>query len=157
MSDADLSISDALSTFLQELSEEHAASLLALDVEMHKNGKAKDAPVRELMGLIGDKWSHLILLILSAGSLGHAQLKRAIEVLSIEETISQRILTLKLRALERNGIVSRTVSNDIPPRVDYALSELGQQLTAQTRSLVNWIEAQNSNILAARRSFDNDS
>ena len=144
---------DQLTDFLSELPSAQANSLMALRQEMMANGNAKDDPTRELMALLGDKWSNLILLILASGELGHARLKRAIELLSFETAISQRVLTLKLRSLERNGIVSRTISDDVPPSVTYALTEIGLDLTNHSSELVRWIASNNKKILNARASF----
>jgi len=148
------SSNSSLHQFLSELPSEQAESLLALEIEMQKNGKEKDAPVRDIMGLLGDKWSHLILLILHSGTLGHSQLKRSIELLSFEEAISQRVLTMKLRALERNGIVARTVSDDVPPRVDYSLTAIGGEVVEHTQALVKLIELKRPEIKSAREQFD---
>ena len=145
---------DQLTDFLSELPSAQANSLMALRQEMMANGNAKDDPTRELMALLGDKWSNLILLILASGELGHARLKRAIELLSFETAISQRVLTLKLRSLERNGIVSRTISDDVPPSVTYALTEIGNDLTNRSGELVRWIASNNKIITKARELFD---
>ena len=106
------------------------------------------------MALLGDKWSHLILLILDTGTLGHAQLKRAIELTSIEEAISQRVLTLKLRQLEKNGLVARSATEDTPPKVDYSLTERGVELIGKSLEIVEWISANSSEIESARLAFD---
>lgn len=145
---------DRLTDFLSGLSAIQARAIRALDVEMQENGKSKDAPVRDIMALLGDKWSHLILLILETGTLGHAQLKRAIELTSFEEAISQRVLTLKLRQLERNGLVARRVTEDVPPKVDYSLTQRGAELTEKSREIVRWISANSSDIERARSAFD---
>jgi DNA-binding HxlR family transcriptional regulator len=145
---------DRLADFLSSLPPHQAQAIRGLDAEMQRNGKSKDAPVREIMALLGDKWSHLILLILDTGTLGHAQLKRAIELTSFEEAISQRVLTLKLRHLERNALVARSATNDVPPKVDYALTARGAELVSKSREIVDWISANSSDIENARRSFD---
>ena len=143
-----------LEIFLSSLSPTQAKELRALDGEMQMSGKAKEDPIREIMALLGDKWSHLILLILRSGQMGHARLKRSIELLSHEESISQRVLTLKLRNLERNGLVSRNISDEIPPRVDYELTLIGDGLTLQSRQLVEWIKNNSRKIEEARICFN---
>ena len=143
-----------LAEFLYGLSSQQAHAIGALDAEMQRNGKSKNAPVREIMALLGDKWSHLILLILDTGTLGHAQLKRAIELISFEEAISQRVLTLKLRLLERNGLVARSITSEIPPKVDYSLTECGAELIGKSREIVEWISSNTTEIESARYEYD---
>ena len=145
---------DRLADFLSSLPAHQAQAIRGLDAEMQRNGKSKDAPVREIMALLGDKWSHLILLILDTGTLGHAQLKRAIELTSFEEAISQRVLTLKLRQLEKNGLVARSATQDTPPKVDYSLTDRGVELIGKSREIVEWISANSSDIESARLAFD---
>ena len=74
--------------------------------------------------------------------------------LSEEKAISQRVLTLKLRALERDGLVARSVSADVPPRVSYRLTALGEGLVGEAQRLIAWIEARTVQIHAARAVFD---
>jgi DNA-binding HxlR family transcriptional regulator len=96
----------------------------------------------------------LILLALGAGAWRHATLRRILCALSDEGAISQRVLTLKLRALERDGLVLRRASADIPPRVDYRLSARGDRLLVEARRLLDWIRAERAGIEEARRAFD---
>jgi len=112
----------------------------------------RDAPVREVMARLGDNWSALILKVLATGTYRHATLKRVIGALSSEGAISQRMLTLRLRALERDGFVARTEHGTIPPRVDYALTPLGRALAVEFDRLLGWIEAHEAEIIAARAS-----
>lgn len=106
------------------------------------------------MGLLGDRWSTLILLVLATGEWRHAELRRVLAQLSAEQAISQRVLTLKLRALERDGFVARAVSADVPPRVSYRLTELGSALHGQARRMIDWVNSQGKAIAAARVQFD---
>ncbi|MEZ5897634.1 MAG: helix-turn-helix domain-containing protein [Parvularculaceae bacterium] len=117
---------------------------------MAEGGVSRDEPVREVMALIGDRWSTLILLILEAGAARHAALRRVINRLSSEGAISQRVLTSKLRALERDGFVIRSATNDIPPRVDYALSPLGAELVERIHGFIDWIRRNRNQIECAR-------
>lgn len=128
--------------------------IAALAAQMAAHGTERDAPVRAVMGLLGDRWTTLILLVLGTGEWRHAELKRVLAQLSAEQAISQRVLTLKLRTLERDGFVARSVSGDVPPRVSYALTPLGIDLLAQARELIGWIEGQSAAIRAARARFD---
>lgn len=124
---------------------------------VHRDGIEfnRDDPVREITARLGDRWSSLLMFALEAGTMGHAKLRRVIGALSAEGRISQRMLTLRLRALERDGLVSRAVTPCVPPRVDYSLTPLGHELMVLIRGLVFWIEAHNEQILAARAAFEN--
>ncbi|MFY7835420.1 MAG: winged helix-turn-helix transcriptional regulator [Novosphingobium sp.] len=128
--------------------------LADLAAEMALHGKDRDDPAREVMGLLGDRWSTLILLVLGTGTFRHAELRRTLAQLSAEQAISQRVLTLKLRTLERDGFVVRAVTADVPPRVSYALTPLGTDLHTQARGLIDWINARAPQIRDAREAFD---
>lgn len=124
--------------------------LTALAADMAEGGTGREEPVREIFGLLGDRWSTLILLILATGRYRHAALRRTVSYLGAEQNISQRMLTLKLQALLRNGLISRRASDDVPPRVDYELTPLGRQLVEQAQGLIKWIKLNRSSIDAAR-------
>ena len=128
--------------------------LSALADEMAQHGAQRDAPVRTVFGLLGDRWSMLILLLLHIAPFRHAELRRLLDRLSAEGAISQRVLTLKLRLLERNGLVARSVSGDVPPKVAYALTDLGGELVGEARGLLGWVQASGARIEAARAAFD---
>lgn len=121
---------------------------------MAQHNRDRDAPVREVMARVGDRWSTLILLILSTGTFGHAMLRRLIVALSAERAISQRMLTLKLRALERDGFVIRTVTPVLPPKVDYTLSPMGQEFVTIVEGLLKWIERHEQEIHASQDKFE---
>jgi DNA-binding HxlR family transcriptional regulator len=103
---------------------------------------------REVLNRVGDKWSVLIVAMLGDGPRRFTELKRNIE------GISQRMLTLTLRGLERDGLVSRTVFPTIPPRVDYALTPLGETLLEPVRALGAWANDNRLSIQEARTKFD---
>lgn len=103
---------------------------------------------REVLNLVGDKWSVLVVGLLGDGSMRFSELRRSVE------GISQRMLTLTLRGLERDGLVTRTVTPTTPPRVDYALTELGETLIAPVKALAQWAERNRATIQAARDRFD---
>lgn len=128
--------------------------IAALAAEMEAHGKARDAPVRAVMALLGDRWTTLILLVLEAGEWRHAELKRVLGRLSSEQVISQRVLTLKLRTLERDGFVARSVSSDVPPKVSYRLTAMGTGLCAEARRLIGWVNDREALIAEARQHFD---
>jgi DNA-binding HxlR family transcriptional regulator len=104
--------------------------------------------VAPVLNRVGDKWSMLIVMILSDGPRRFNELKRLVD------GISQRMLTLSLRGLERDGLVTRKVTPSIPPRVDYALSELGQSLREPVSVLGEWAIAHIACIRAAQVAFD---
>ncbi|MQB45930.1 transcriptional regulator [Rhizobium sp. ICMP 5592] len=116
----------------------------------------REAPVREVMARLGDRWSHLILLVLSAGTFRHATLRRLIAAISSEKAISQRMLTLRLRALERDGMVVRAITPTVPPRVDYSLTPMGAEFVGLTNVLLRWIEQHDAEIQENRRKFQAD-
>jgi DNA-binding HxlR family transcriptional regulator len=104
--------------------------------------------VSRVLARVGDKWSVLIIMSLGERSMRFNELRRAIE------GISQRMLTLTLRGLERDGLVSRHVTPSIPPRVDYHLTELGRSLSAPVRALGGWAQAHSEEIEAAQEKFE---
>jgi DNA-binding HxlR family transcriptional regulator len=128
----------------------------ALAADMRQHGHHRDDPVREIFALIGDRWTTLILLVLEIGVWRHAELRRVLGRLASEGRISQRVLTLKLRALERDGIVIRHTTADVPPKVSYELSELGQRLTNEVKQLIGWVHENRGAIDSAREAFSND-
>lgn len=104
--------------------------------------------VSAILARVGDKWSVLIISRLGEGPRRFNEIKRMIG------GISQRMLTLTLRNLERDGLISRTVTPSVPPRVDYALTELGRGLLGPVTGLAEWAVAHQPCIAAARTRFD---
>jgi DNA-binding HxlR family transcriptional regulator len=104
--------------------------------------------ISSLLARIGDKWTVLVVSTLSNGSKRFNELRREIP------TVSQRMLTLTLRNLERDGLVSRTVTPTIPPRVDYELTELGRSLVGPLHALEMWALEHVEDIHAAHARFD---
>ncbi|MFC9848684.1 winged helix-turn-helix transcriptional regulator [Streptomyces sp. NPDC060223] len=104
--------------------------------------------VRDLLDLVGDKWSLLIIGTLSSGRLRFGELLRSIP------GASQRMLTLKLRGLERDGLVSRTVHAEVPPRVEYDLTAMGRTLIGPAVALATWAMDHEAETAAARQAFD---
>jgi DNA-binding HxlR family transcriptional regulator len=103
---------------------------------------------RSVLDRIGDKWSLFLIGALEEGPMRFTQLLR------VTPGISRRMLTNTLRALERDGLVSRTVHAEVPPRVEYAVTELGRTLTEPVRALANWASDNQDAILAHRNTFD---
>ena len=104
--------------------------------------------VTSILSRIGDKWTVLIVLTLADGPHRFNELKRAIG------GISQRMLTLSLRGLERDGLVTRTMYPTIPPRVDYELTPLGHSLRIPLAALGDWTFGHVDIISDARSTFD---
>jgi DNA-binding HxlR family transcriptional regulator len=104
--------------------------------------------ISTLLSRIGDKWTVLVVHTLADGPRRFNELRREIP------SVSQRMLTLTLRNLERDGLVSRTVTPTIPPRVDYALTELGQSLQKPICGLATWAIDNVETIHAAQARFD---
>jgi DNA-binding HxlR family transcriptional regulator len=104
--------------------------------------------VSAILSRIGDKWTVLVVALLGDGR------KRFNEIKRLVGGISQRMLTLTLRGLERDGLVTRTVYPTIPPRVDYELTELGRSLLPLVAALGDWAQANGEAMDVARRRFD---
>jgi DNA-binding HxlR family transcriptional regulator len=104
--------------------------------------------VASILARVGDKWSVFVIMMLIDGPMRFNELKRTIN------GISQRMLTLTLRGLERDGLVTRTVFPTIPPRVDYELTELGHGLAKPVKALGQWVFEHQPEIQGAREKFD---
>jgi DNA-binding HxlR family transcriptional regulator len=104
--------------------------------------------VREILDRVGDKWSVLVIALLGEQGQRFSELRRAID------GISQRMLTLTLRQLERDGLVSRTVHATVPPRVDYALTPLGHSVLEPLTALMCWAQEHGTDVAEARRAYE---
>ena len=104
--------------------------------------------VSEVLARVGDKWTVLVVATLGDGPKRFNELRKALG------SISQRMLTLTLRALERDGLVTRTVTPSIPPRVDYELTRLGRSLLEPVSELGTWARKNRAAIVTARERFD---
>ena len=113
-----------------------------------RNTHASCVAVREVLNRVGDKWSVLVIRILGGGPKRFNELKRSIE------GISQRMLPLTVRGLERDGLITRTLFPTIPPRVEYDLTRLGRTLLVPVSALAKWADANREEIQAARDKFD---
>lgn len=111
----------------------------------------KSCATRNILDRVGDKWSVYIVATLSEGPQRFNEMKRAIE------GISQRMLTLTLRGLERDGLITRTAFPTIPPRVDYELTTLGRTLLVPITALKAWADESQEAIRLARIAFDSTS
>jgi DNA-binding HxlR family transcriptional regulator len=111
-------------------------------------GEHENRAVRELLDRVGDKWSLLVIGTLQRGPLRFGELQQLVE------GISQRMLTLTLRHLERDGLATRTAYAEVPPRVEYELTELGRTLIPPVLALAEWAQQNHQQIDANRARFD---
>ena len=118
------------------------------DVPTTEHSPCACRTVTDVLSRVGDKWSVQVVMQLGEGPLRFNALRRAIV------GISQRMLTRTLRGLERDGLVSRTVTPTVPPRVDYALTEMGHSLKAPVNELGDWALTHRESISRARIRFD---
>lgn len=116
--------------------------------KMTGNYAEECAALREVLSLIGDKWSMLVIVNLGEGTKRFSELKRNID------GISQRMLTMTVRGLERDGLVHREVFPTIPPRVEYSLTKLGKNLLGPVSSLAKWAWKNRPAMETARAKFD---
>jgi DNA-binding HxlR family transcriptional regulator len=110
---------------------------------------ARGCPSRDVLDRIGDKWTVLVL-----GELGKHGVCRYTQLRKRLSGVSEKMLTQTLRALERDGIVRRTVYPTVPARVEYALTPLGQTLREPLRALTEWSARHMAEVLAAREEYD---
>jgi DNA-binding HxlR family transcriptional regulator len=131
-----------------------AAKLGHMVTDMARTGGDRGDPMREVFARVGDRWSLLLMLVLRTGRLRHAILRRLVGAVSAEGAISQRMLTLRLRGLERDGLIARSITPSVPPRVDYTLTPLGLDLLIEVERLMDWVRTHNLAIRTARAAFD---
>ena len=128
-----------------------AAARYGLD-EWRSDGHAaplsERCPIRGVLDKLGDKWSMLIILELSAGAQRFSQLKRQIP------DVSQKMLTQSLRILQRDGLVAREVRPTVPPAVSYRLTPMGESLLVPFGALVAWADENHPAVISARKTFD---
>lgn len=131
-------------TAIQTLEEPKSAYESSCRGEALEHGRA----IRDILGRIGDKWSLLIIATLQDGLLRFGELQRHIP------GISQRMLTLTLRQLERDGLLTRTVHAEVPPRVEYELTPMGRTLIEPSLALASWAIEHYPVIENARSRYD---
>jgi len=121
------------------------------DAACEQAGPAREPSMchaREVLQRVGDKWSVFVIDLLGQGTMRFGELHRSID------GITSRMLTVTLRGLERDGIVSRTIHPVIPPRVDYELTAMGRTLLDTIGRLVSWTDSHLPEIDAARAAYD---
>ena len=139
---------------LEGIDPAHHGPVRALAQQMIENGMRREDPVRSTFALLGDRWSTLILLVLGMGKWRHAELQRVLGRLGSETHIAQRVLTLKLRTLERDGIVARHVIETVPPQVSYSLTPFGSDLLVKAQNLIDWVNDRADIVQEARAAYD---
>lgn len=112
------------------------------------NPLEKDCPSREVLARIGDRWTILIIRALADGPLRYSELARSID------GISQKMLSQNLKLLTRDGLVSRKVYPEVPPRVEYELTDAGKTLGEPLQALLDWAVTHMDDIVAARQKYD---
>ena len=117
---------------------------------LKKYGEAAHCPVRNVIDRIGDKWSVLVLMVLEEGNI-----LRFNEIWGSIQTISQKMLAVTLKTLEADGLVKRTVYPQIPPKVEYQLTERGKSLLPHLHGLVGWAAENMVEIRESRELFGN--
>ncbi|SDX20752.1 transcriptional regulator, HxlR family [Saccharopolyspora shandongensis] len=122
----------------------------AVTTDLDPCGRADhpDCGIRDVLDRIGDKWSVLVIVELAGGPRRFRELQRAID------GISQRMLTLTVRRLERDGLILRTVYPTVPAQVDYRLTETGTSLTHLVKALADWSLTHRAVIAEARQQYD---
>ena len=108
----------------------------------------RNCPGRLILDHLADKWAVLIVVRLASGTMRFAELRRAVD------GISQKMLTVTLRDLERDGLVTRKLYASVPPKVEYSLTSLGSSLVDKVNELCRWAEANSGEIIKARERFD---
>ncbi|MET0795217.1 MAG: helix-turn-helix domain-containing protein [Polyangiaceae bacterium] len=116
--------------------------------KLSKGFDAECVFTREILTLVGDKWSVLVIVVLGDETKRFSELKRTID------GISQRMLTRTLRGLEQDGLLKRTVYPTIPARVEYALTALGQTLLEPVSALATWAQRHRADIVRARDAYE---
>src|SRR5262245_27100574 len=110
--------------------------------------EAEACPIQEVLDRVAGKWSILIMVAATGGPIRFTELERAIP------SVSRRMLTLTLRHLERDGLITRTVYPTVPPKVEYELTPMARELRAAFLTLTEWAENHREAIVAARRTYD---
>ncbi|SEJ19585.1 transcriptional regulator, HxlR family [Arthrobacter sp. yr096] len=107
-----------------------------------------NCPSRVIFQRIGDKWASLVIQVLGDGPVRFSELRKMVSV------VTPKVLTQTLRALERDGLITRTVHAQVPPRVDYELTAVGESLLQPLSMLREWAESHVPTILEARDAYD---
>ena len=121
---------------------------MEMEKKLEKISLSAACPVRNVLDRIGDKWSILVMMILNEG-----ETFRFNELQKIIGDISQKMLTVTLRSLEADGLISRKVYPEVPPRVEYRLTDMGNSLIPHINNLVQWADEYMESITATRQRY----
>tara|TARA_B100000678_G_C18204844_1_gene500927 strand:- start:685 stop:1056 length:372 start_codon:yes stop_codon:yes gene_type:complete len=121
---------------------------MEMEKKLEKISLSAACPVRNVLDRIGDKWSILVMMILNEG-----ETFRFNELQKIIGDISQKMLTVTLRSLEADGLISRKVYPEVPPRVEYRLTDMGNSLIPHINNLVQWADEYMETITATRQRY----
>jgi len=117
---------------------------------LEKYSTSQECPLRSILNRVGDKWSILIINVL-----GECGTMRFNEINTMIGSISQKMLTVSLKTLEADGLISRKVYPQIPPKVEYTLTPLGESLIPAMSTLANWAIENMPAVIASRNEFNN--
>lgn len=117
-------------------------------IEFMVNVYDRNCPTRKILDRISDKWTSLIIWLLNDKVMRFSEIHRSVD------GISQKMLTQTLRNLERDGLVTRTVYAEVPPRVEYALTELGETLVEPIVAIWQWTERHYEAVTKAQEAYD---
>ena len=123
-------------------------NLALIEIDYAAEGAANCKALGQILGRIGDKWTIMVVGVLSRGPMRFNALQRAIP------GVSHRMLTMTLRGLERDGLVKRTSFPTIPPRVEYELTDLGRELLQPVTALAEWARQNGGRVVSAQQRFD---
>jgi len=116
--------------------------------ELQPDPYDRNCPSRTILDRIGDRWTVLVVGSLTGGPMRFSELSRRID------GVSQKMLTQTLRGLERDGLVTRTVHAEVPPRVEYELTAIGRTLTEPLAALDSWARAHFDDVVRSREAYD---
>jgi DNA-binding HxlR family transcriptional regulator len=141
--------------FVDRLNDNNRDQFHSLILNASALGRSARGPIREIQTLIGDRWTALLLQLLNYGPMRFSVLQKIISTID-DGGISRRMLSFSLRALERDGLVSRKVIASVPPNVEYSLTELGRGLRTHLSQLVEWLREHAEEVETARAKFESN-
>lgn len=151
-----MNVEATLKTLRGVIARNHGIQGPALELlvrAMAHDGAQREDPIRAVFTRLGQKWNVLLLLLLRTGTYRLSVLKQLVSVVGADGRISQRMLNISLRSLERDGFVMRTTYSTRAPRVDYSLTALGTGLVELIEAQMRWIREHQQSIHQARRRF----
>jgi DNA-binding HxlR family transcriptional regulator len=153
------SVMEGIDAVLADVPSEHAAAegrrhLERMVLLLQRFGTARKDPVQSILAHVGNYWSSALLCTLQAGPMRPSALQKLLHALAPDRPISQRMLTLNLRALEEDGLIEREVRDERNPHVDYRLTRLGGELSDRLFSMIQWGADNYQHIVSARARYE---